>query len=202
MKILKSGVLAIALVSISLSANASFVQIFGGQAYYDTQLDITWTTDANINGEQTWNDQDAWAASLTINGVSGWRLPNLDINDDNAIINCGTSTQAACMDNEFGHLFHYGAGTTLGSGVTDISPGPFSKVQNAAYWSGTVFAVLPNRAWVFRMGLGSQGVDEKGELRFAWAVHDGNAAVVPVPAAVWLFGSALGLLGWMRRKTA
>ena len=24
---------------------------------------------------------------------------------------------------------------------------------------------------------------------------------IPVPAAVWLFGSALGLLGWMRRKT-
>ncbi len=26
--------------------------------------------------------------------------------------------------------------------------------------------------------------------------------VIPVPAAVWLFGSALGLLGWLRRKTA
>lgn len=25
---------------------------------------------------------------------------------------------------------------------------------------------------------------------------------VPVPAAVWLFGSALGLMGWMRRKAA
>ena len=24
--------------------------------------------------------------------------------------------------------------------------------------------------------------------------------VVPVPAAVWLFGSALGMMGWLRRK--
>lgn len=32
-----------------------------------------------------------------------------------------------------------------------------------------------------------------------WA---GGAAVVPVPAAFWLFGSALAGLGWMRRKQA
>jgi hypothetical protein len=28
------------------------------------------------------------------------------------------------------------------------------------------------------------------------------SSIVPIPAAVWLFGSALGLLAWMRRKTA
>lgn len=28
-----------------------------------------------------------------------------------------------------------------------------------------------------------------------------DVQVVPVPAAVWLFGSALGALGWMRRRT-
>ena len=27
-----------------------------------------------------------------------------------------------------------------------------------------------------------------------------NLNSVPVPAAVWLMGSALGLLGWIRRK--
>jgi len=33
------------------------------------------------------------------------------------------------------------------------------------------------------------------------ALTDG-ISVVPVPAAVWLFGSALGMLGWMRRRAA
>ena len=36
--------------------------------------------------------------------------------------------------------------------------------------------------------------DEGGELM--------TFQVVPVPAAVWLFGSALGLLGWVRRRSA
>jgi hypothetical protein len=32
-------------------------------------------------------------------------------------------------------------------------------------------------------------------------VGTGTVSTVPVPAAVWLFGSALGMLGWRRRKT-
>jgi hypothetical protein len=35
------------------------------------------------------------------------------------------------------------------------------------------------------------------------AVRSGNVSTVPVPAAVWLFGSAmLGLMGVARRKKA
>ena len=43
----------------------------------------------------------------------------------------------------------------------------------------------------FAFNLGNLDVDASGE----WAI-------VPVPAAVWLFGSALGLLGWIRRRAA
>ena len=36
---------------------------------------------------------------------------------------------------------------------------------------------------------------------YSWAVHAGNVGAVPVPAAVWLFGSGLiELLGLARRK--
>ena len=39
---------------------------------------------------------------------------------------------------------------------------------------------------------------------FGCAVPDGGfsgtASIVPVPAAVWLFASALGLMGWIRRR--
>ncbi|MDG2154841.1 MAG: PEP-CTERM sorting domain-containing protein [Gammaproteobacteria bacterium] len=52
----------------------------------------------------------------------------------------------------------------------------------------------PDKAeFELRFDSGSEDVKLQGDL---------SAFVVPVPAAVWLFGSGLGLLGWMRRKPA
>lgn len=171
------------------------------QAYYDDQLDVTWAANANINGRDTWDNQVAWAAGLTIDGIGGWRLPNMDINGDGTIVDCSSGTQAACMDNEYGHLFHYGAGTTLGA---NIQGGLFSNVQSHLYWSGTEFASRPDDvAWFFNFfitGGQNAGVKLRGDI-FAWAVHSGDVSAIPVPAAVWLFGSGLlGLLGLARRK--
>ena len=39
------------------------------------------------------------------------------------------------------------------------------------------------------------------ELLACGAVSYSRSSAVPVPAAVWLFGSGLGLLGWFRRRT-
>ncbi len=51
----------------------------------------------------------------------------------------------------------------------------------------------------------SAGFPESGmatfDFNFALGSGGGTVSPVPVPAAVWLFGSAIGLLGWMRRRT-
>ena len=62
--------------------------------------------------------------------------------------------------------------------------------------------------------MGAQGGSASAKvygMDFTWAVDDSYSAVgigsylvrssvVPIPAAVWLFGSALACLGWMKRK--
>jgi hypothetical protein len=167
---------AVLLTAITLPSHAALISVLNGQAYYDDQLDITWTANANINGATNWDNQVAWAAGLDIDGVTGWRLPSMDVNGDDVTVNCSSSSQAACKDNEYGHLNYYGAGTE--------------------------FAPDPNYAqgFLFRFG-GTNRWDPKGSDLFAWAVHSGNVGAVPIPPALWLFGSGLlGLIGVARKK--
>jgi hypothetical protein len=46
---------------------------------------------------------------------------------------------------------------------------------------------------------------QTGACSFQGLAISGNNAgtwnIVPVPAAAWLFGSALGLLGWLKRRS-
>jgi len=64
-------------------------------------------------------------------------------------------------------------------------------------------------AWGFNAGLHSP-TDVGEQIRaiktsgiYAWAVRSCDVSAVPVPAAVWLFGTGfLGLIGVARRKAA
>jgi hypothetical protein len=191
---------------MSLSANATLIKR-GDDFVYDDVLGITWTQDANINGTDTWANQIAWAASLSIvdtrpgaGGVtySDWRLPSANLNLDSTIVDCDTAPELACRDNEYGYMFFQ-------NGVTPSSPDLFTKLQAEGYWSSTESDSTTAEAFFFGGGLvGITTPFLKTNNAFAWAVRDDDvaAAVVPVPAAVWLFGSALAMLGWMRRKAA
>ncbi|MGB5305464.1 MAG: hypothetical protein WBO57_04420, partial [Gammaproteobacteria bacterium] len=80
---------AVLFTFVTVSVSAAFLPRLGGLAYYDDQLGITWTTDANINPFHYWQNHVDMAAALTLGGVTGWRLPNLDVNNDGLIVSCG-----------------------------------------------------------------------------------------------------------------
>ncbi len=160
-----------------------------------------------------WSDANAWAASLDINGVTGWRLPDtVDVGNDGATYtniyqgvdygyNITTPSELSNMFyNVLGNTAYYDtSGVATGCTVPNYcltNTGPFSNLQSGGYWSSTEYAPNPSDAWYFGFSIGYQGDGNKASSVYAWAVQSGNvggASIVPVPAAVWLFGS--GLLG-------
>jgi hypothetical protein len=223
MKSLLSGVLL--LVVACGSANAALLSRLSGQAYYDTVLDITWLADANLadnttfgvlginaNGTMSLAKANEWIGALNAAaylGKSDWRLPATLQPDPS----CGTQgdpgfpyplqgSGTGCTGSEMGHLYNV-------DGITSSAASPFANVQSI-YWSGTpyVISVAGVAGWTFNFLNGSQdlaaqsGFYSPSNYTYAWAVRSGDieAAVVPIPAAAWLFGSALGVMGAMRRK--
>lgn len=212
---LRSVACASAITLVSQAAQAATILPLEGrdldgntatyEAYYDPNLDVTWLADANYaqtsgfdaDGAMTWDTATAWVAGLDIYGISGWRLPSADADGDGTIVNCFGGGIAGCVDNEMGFLFWE-------EGITTATPAPFSNVQGNTYWSDTEHASDPSIAWVSGF-TGSQGYADKNSSNFTytWVVHSGDVgtSVVPLPAAVWLFGSGLiGLLGMARRQ--
>lgn len=86
-------------------------------------------------------------------------------------------------------------------------PAPFINLPTShGWWTGTELPAQSEEdssgAFYFSFDSGNQEKFTLDANRHAWAVRDGDVSAVPVPAAVWLFGSAIGLLGWIRRKAA
>ena len=165
------------------------------------------TSGYDADGRMNWATANAWAAGLDIDGVTGWRLPTT-LQPDSS---CGTqvggvSSGYNCTGSEMGNLFYNVLGGTAGQSITtshNSNYNLFSNVQSYAYWSSTVFANNTQNAWRFGFAVGAQYDSAKSIDFHAWAVHSGKVGVVPVPAAVWLFGSGLlGLVGIARRKKA
>ncbi len=163
-------------------------------------------------------------------GKSDWRLPAVDplsgtfnysdsyngSTDRGYNVSEQGTAYAGSTASEMAHLYYHTLDNKAFCAPTSVYPictlqvgwglsnkGPFSNLKIFSYWSGTDYAPSTS-AWVFNFDGGWQGHAPKSYDEFAWAVHDGDigSAVVPTPPAVWLFGSALGLMGVMRRKVS
>ncbi len=170
------------------------------------------------DGGMTWDKANEWIAAMNSAaylGINDWRLPTVT---DTGTPGCDFAyTGTDCGWNvdlstgEMAHMFYSTLGNTgfydTGGSPTGCSPsspwcltndGPFSNLQPDVYWLGTPYAPNPSLAWLFNLTAGRQYYDSKSYYDYAWAVRPGD--VVPVPAAVWLLGSGLGVLGLVRRR--
>jgi hypothetical protein len=175
----------------------------GGGFIYDSDQDITWLQDANYaktsglidTGMMDWNSAMLWAANLEYGGYNDWRLPSVG---ENPVIGYNAT------GSEMGYLYYTPEPNGLGNlaGVDISNKGPFINLEYGTYWTNTEYDLDPQNAWTFFFGYGAQSPDRKYLTNnyYAWAVHDGDLALVPIPGAVWLLGSGLvGLLG-LRKK--
>ena len=111
------------------------------------------------------------------------------------------TTDVVCPTNELGHMFYYNLSGSLFDDLTGthfVGDVILTDVQNS-YWSGTEYD--SSSAWLFGFYDGLDDFPNKADVNHGWAVRAGDVGAVPIPAAVWLFGSGLiGLVGLARRK--
>jgi hypothetical protein len=188
------------------------------QAYYDDSLNITWVADAALSEtsgytaalpstRMTFAETLGWITSLndaSYLGATNWRLPTTTQPDPTCSAQTGSAGSVpfsgyatGCSGSEMGHLYNV---TGISAYGTLPGPLPFTNVRRNPYWSSTTYGT--NGVWTFDFYDGYQLAYQPISRISAWAVRDGDIGVVPVPAAAWLFCSALGVMGAMRRKAS
>jgi len=198
---------AIFTLIFSVNVNAALIERLGGLAFYDDVADLTWLADANYvvasgysaTAPMTLDEANTWVGSLSVAGVTGWRLPVIAQPDASCSIQLGNYYYGDnCIGGEMGNLFYNTLSNSAGS-LTNS--GPFSNVYSNYYWSSTV---RPDSTYqmLFNMGNGNQLSGVVTSTFLTWAVHTGDVSAVPVPAATWLFLSGiLCLIGVAKHKS-
>ena len=217
--------LSTAAQATSISVFEDFIVSDTGNIVYDQKHDLSYAVPIITNTEtRSLAGAKNLAATLVVDGYGGWRVPTEVAEDPNCLNSNGTvGFGLSCQLGELNNLYNamkapgiynninigydesYHNGLydvfTDGQGITD------NQFTNSLLWldnefttiSGSTFTLaymVPNGTRLLFIPSSAPGS--------LLAVQNGNVAnlsAVPIPAAVWLFGSGLiGLIAVSRRK--
>jgi hypothetical protein len=142
------------------------------------------TSGYDADGLMTWADSKTWASQLSFGGFDEWRL----------VEGSATTCTGSCSS------------VSEVSSLVDRGYGDFVGVQSKFWVSaggGIPYVFDTATGWQIAQSISQTNNPVYG----AWALADRDIVTlglttVPIPAAAWLFGSALLGLGVMKRKKA
>lgn len=183
------------------------------------------------SGRMTWFGAQSWASGLSYGGFDDWRVPTaqpgiVGTGCQGIGYTCQNSEMGTWFASVGGVPGSYLIDRPAFPGSPTIIPGThnayfnlfsnfsgygnYSDGYNLSFWTSsqgseqqggsTSIATLAQLAYVYSLD-GSQGNVSKNLTTTVYLVRTGDVAAVPVPAAVWLFGTAMAALaGFGRRK--
>lgn len=197
-------------LTLNLAGDSLFTNTFAGSVASNIQWNVT-AGDYLLTGTQQSTTPGAYQLLTTSTSSSGFSLSN-----------AGVGAALNNMNNYQGSLNNIGCGTAVSCATSDPTSsaqgsiyGPSFSGQGAVNNAATGFGgsldfyyVTPTGSAGFNQaaktiyqnaqGLGTFSLANTGTLTYSIAAP---VSTVPVPAAVWLFGSGLvGLVGIARRK--
>lgn len=197
----------------------------GFEAYYDSELNITWLSDANLPGTRgikspsmggdflSQGEALDFVGGLNLFGITDWRLPTMvDVGQDgcnqaNAGSDCGwnvdvhTSELAHMYTVTLGNRNYFDASGNVQDGYGLTNAGPFQNLGAKFYWTDVSYAAEPNQGWFFGMNSGTQSYIPQSYGLLVWAVHAGDVSAVPELGTVTLMSAGLVVaMGISRRR--
>jgi hypothetical protein len=219
-----NGMIYDSTLNITWLQDANYAKTSGASPTWYTYIDNLPVND----GRMELSTAQLWAYDLVYGGYSDWRFASAKPLSSNCCIPPATYDGSTDLGynitrGEIGHLFaelgnlaRYDTAGNPQSGYgfintsfVDAGTGQtvsFLNVQSApysSYWEigGGPPCHIEGCQFEFETWSGAQDwVAEYRRLNFVWLVRDGDVSAVPVPAAAWLFGSALVGLATTRRR--
>jgi len=167
-------------------------------AFYDTDLNITWLRDANYaktsgfdsSGTMGWSATMAWASTVVFGGYDDWRLPTTDVSTCDVFYHCTIG--------EMRYLWTVELGNEPANVVDD---GDFQSLFGSDYWSGSEYEAGA-KGLTFNFGFASTHAYAESFNLHALLVRPGDVSAtrVPEPQTLFLALTALAAMGFARRR--